>query len=73
MAVKLRKYQRFFHFSHCAARAGMQWSFTARRRAQGPNPRRSNKITCRQTTLTQRITIMAMKKKTKKKKAAKKS
>jgi len=73
MSVKLRKYQRFFHFPIAQPAPVCNACFTARRRAQGPNPRRSNKITCRQTTLTQRITIMAMKKKTKKKKAAKKS
>jgi hypothetical protein len=62
MSVKLRKYQRFSHFS-------IAWFAPV---CNGRS-RQGDEITCRQTTLTQRITTMAMKKKSKKKKAAKKS
>jgi hypothetical protein len=72
MAVKLRKYQRFFHFSIARGRLPVPSSFTVRGRAQGPNPRRS--VNHLPTTNThQRIKTMAkMKKKGKAKKAAKK-
>ena len=30
MPVKLRKYQRFFHFFRCVVYTDVQWSFTAR-------------------------------------------
>jgi hypothetical protein len=72
MSVKLRKYQRFFHFSIAPF-----WSLCHPCSWQGAEPKDAvcdaQCTICRRLTLTKRNTTMAMKKKKKKAKAEKKS
>jgi hypothetical protein len=72
MAIKLRKYQCFFHFFVACPVSLCHRSFTARGLAQGPNPRRSEDHLPTDNTHQRTIAMAAMKKKKKMKKAAKK-